>query len=335
MLNGVPPYKALLTHGFVVDGSGRKMSKSLGNVIAPQKVSDTLGAEILRLWVGATDYSGELSISDEILKRVVEAYRRIRNTLRFLLANLSDFDPAKHAMPVGDWVELDRYAVALAPTFQDELAERLRALRVPPRRAEAADVLLGGPRRVLPRRAQGPALHHPQGLGRAALRAERALSRHPEPAAADGADPVVHRRGGVAGRRPARTTTACSSTRGTRFRRCRTRRRSSSAGGRSAPHGPRCRRSSRRCARRGRSALRLRRTSRSGPRASGTTRSPRSATSLRFVMITSQAAVSEGADAIVATPSPHSEVRALLALPRRRRRRSRAPDDLRPLRRRI
>ena len=97
MLNGVPPYKALLTHGFAVDGEGRKMSKSKGNGVEPQKVSNTLGAEILRLWVAATDYSGELSISDEILKRVVEGYRRIRNTLRFLLANTSDFDPAKDA----------------------------------------------------------------------------------------------------------------------------------------------------------------------------------------------------------------------------------------------
>src|SRR3546814_9690169 len=82
MLYGRPPYKALLTHGFVVDGQGRKMSKSVGNVIAPQKVSDALGAEILRLWTASTDYSGELSISDEILKRVVEGYRRIRNTLK-------------------------------------------------------------------------------------------------------------------------------------------------------------------------------------------------------------------------------------------------------------
>jgi isoleucyl-tRNA synthetase len=122
MLNGVPPYKGLLTHGFVVDGAGRKMSKSLGNVIAPQQVSDQLGAEILRLWVGATDYSGELSISNEILKRVVEAYRRIRNTLRFLLANLADFDPARDAQPVADWIEIDRYAVALAAALQDELA---------------------------------------------------------------------------------------------------------------------------------------------------------------------------------------------------------------------
>jgi isoleucyl-tRNA synthetase len=112
-LDGRAPYDSLLTHGFVVDGQGRKQSKSLGNVIAPQKISDTLGAEIIRLWVASTDYSGELSISDEILKRVVESYRRIRNTLRFLLANTSDFDPAKHALPVEEWVEIDRYALAM------------------------------------------------------------------------------------------------------------------------------------------------------------------------------------------------------------------------------
>jgi len=123
MLNGVPPYKALLTHGFVVDGHGRKMSKSLGNVIAPQKVSDTLGAEVLRLWVAATDYSGELSISDEILKRVVEGYRRIRNTLRFLLANTADFDPKKHALPVEEWLEIDRYALRLVKLLQKNVLE--------------------------------------------------------------------------------------------------------------------------------------------------------------------------------------------------------------------
>jgi isoleucyl-tRNA synthetase len=113
MMNGVPPYKSLLTHGFVVDGQGRKMSKSLGNVIAPQKVADTLGAEIIRLWVTSTDYSGELSLSDEILKRVVEGYRRLRNTLRFLLANVSDFDPARDMLPVEEWLEIDRYALAM------------------------------------------------------------------------------------------------------------------------------------------------------------------------------------------------------------------------------
>jgi isoleucyl-tRNA synthetase len=117
MVNGVPPYKALLTHGFAVDGEGRKMSKSKGNVVSPQKVADTLGAEILRLWVAATDYSGELNISDEILKRVVESYRRIRNTLRFLLANTSDFDPAQHAVPIGELFELDRFALAQAQSM--------------------------------------------------------------------------------------------------------------------------------------------------------------------------------------------------------------------------
>ena len=117
-IDGRAPYKALLTHGFVVDGKGLKMSKSKGNVVAPQKVSDTLGADILRLWAAATDYSGELSISDEILKRVVESYRRMRNTLRFLLANTSDFDPAQNMLPVEEWLEIDRYALALTRQLQ-------------------------------------------------------------------------------------------------------------------------------------------------------------------------------------------------------------------------
>ena len=121
MLSGRAPYKSLLTHGFVVDGQGRKMSKSVGNVIAPQKVSDSLGAEILRLWVASTDYSGELSISDEILKRVVEGYRRIRNTLRFLLANLADFDATTDVIAVGDLLEIDRYALAMTTNMQIEV----------------------------------------------------------------------------------------------------------------------------------------------------------------------------------------------------------------------
>ncbi|MDP2265818.1 MAG: isoleucine--tRNA ligase, partial [Thiobacillus sp.] len=119
--DGRAPYKALLTHGFVVDGKGHKMSKSKGNVVSPQKVMDQYGADILRLWVATTDYSGELTISDEILKRVVEGYRRIRNTLKFLLANLSDFDPQAHALPVEDWLEIDRYALAMARQLQGEL----------------------------------------------------------------------------------------------------------------------------------------------------------------------------------------------------------------------
>lgn len=126
MLNGCAPYKALLTHGFVVDGEGKKMSKSKGNVVAPQKVSDTLGAEILRLWVASTDYSGELSISDEILKRVVESYRRIRNTLRFLLANTSDFNPATDAVPVHELLEIDRYAIARMTQLQAEIHQHFQ-----------------------------------------------------------------------------------------------------------------------------------------------------------------------------------------------------------------
>ncbi len=119
--DGRAPYDALLTHGFVVDGKGHKMSKSKGNVVSPQKVMDQFGADILRLWVATTDYSGELTISDEILKRVVESYRRIRNTLKFLLANLSDFDPKAHALPVSDWLEIDRYALAMTRRLQGEL----------------------------------------------------------------------------------------------------------------------------------------------------------------------------------------------------------------------
>lgn len=121
MLDGKPPYKALLTHGFTVDGHGRKMSKSVGNVIAPQEVADKMGAEIIRLWVASTDYSGEMTISDEILKRVVESYRRIRNTLRFMLANLSDFDIEKHRLAPNQWLEIDQYALALTQQVHHEI----------------------------------------------------------------------------------------------------------------------------------------------------------------------------------------------------------------------
>lgn len=121
MLYGRPPYHGLLTHGFVVDGNGRKMSKSVGNVVIPQKVSDTLGAEIIRLWTAATDYSGELSISDQILKRVVESYRRIRNTLCFLLGNLSDFDATKDLVEKEQLFEVDRYAIALTASMQEQI----------------------------------------------------------------------------------------------------------------------------------------------------------------------------------------------------------------------
>jgi len=121
MIDGRPPYNALLTHGFTVDGEGRKMSKSLGNGVDPHEVAGRLGAEIIRLWIASTDYSGELAISEEILKRVTDSYRRIRNTLRFLLSNLSDFDVEKHARPVNEWLDIDRYAVALTAKLQREV----------------------------------------------------------------------------------------------------------------------------------------------------------------------------------------------------------------------
>ena len=120
-IDGRAPYKGLLTHGFATDGQGRKMSKSLGNVVAPQSVSDKLGAEIVRLWVASTDYSGDLNIDDKILARVVDAYRRIRNTLRFLMANTSDFDAATDAVPLADMLEIDRHALARAAQFQAEV----------------------------------------------------------------------------------------------------------------------------------------------------------------------------------------------------------------------
>jgi isoleucyl-tRNA synthetase len=119
-IDGKPPYQALLTHGFTVDAQGRKMSKSLGNGIEPQEVGDRLGIDILRLWLAATDYSGELSISKEILDRVVEVYRRLRNTLRFLLANTADFDAAAHMLPPSEWLEIDRYALALTRAMQQQ-----------------------------------------------------------------------------------------------------------------------------------------------------------------------------------------------------------------------
>jgi len=122
-IDGRAPYKGLLTHGFVVDAQGRKMSKSLGNGIDPVELAQKMGAEIMRLWVAATDYSGEMSIGDEILKRVVESYRRIRNTLRFLLANTSDFDVTRHAVAVDKLLEIDRYALALTAQMQADVLD--------------------------------------------------------------------------------------------------------------------------------------------------------------------------------------------------------------------
>ncbi len=129
MLDGRPPYAQLLTHGFCVDQNGEKMSKSKGNVVRPQEISEKYGAEILRLWVGSMDYSGELRFGPTILNRVVESYRRIRNTLRFLLANTSDFCPEKDAVPVSEMLELDLWALAFTAKLQKETLEEYRDYR--------------------------------------------------------------------------------------------------------------------------------------------------------------------------------------------------------------
>lgn len=129
MLDGRPPYKQLLTHGFVVDEKGEKMSKSKGNIVRPQEVAEKYGAEILRLWVASSDYSGELRFGQNILKHVIDSYRRIRNTMRFLLANTSDFNPAEDAVEVADMLELDRWALAFAEDFRRQVMEEYKHYR--------------------------------------------------------------------------------------------------------------------------------------------------------------------------------------------------------------
>jgi len=125
-MHGRAPYRGVLTHGFTVDEKGRKMSKSIGNTLVPQKLTSTLGADVVRLWVAATDYSNEMSVSDEILKRMADSYRRMRNTLRFLLGNLHGFDPAQHAVGFDDLVAIDQWAIAKAFALQNDVVTAYR-----------------------------------------------------------------------------------------------------------------------------------------------------------------------------------------------------------------
>ena len=125
-LYGRAPYRGVLTHGFTVDEQGRKMSKSLGNTLAPQKIASTLGADIIRLWVAATDFANEIAVSEEILKRMADSYRRMRNTARFLLGNLDGFDPADALRPE-QLVALDRWAIARAAALQQEVIAAYRS----------------------------------------------------------------------------------------------------------------------------------------------------------------------------------------------------------------
>ncbi|OUU39493.1 MAG: isoleucine--tRNA ligase [Cellvibrionales bacterium TMED49] len=122
-MRGVPPYKEVLTHGFTVDDKGRKMSKSMGNVISPQQVVNKLGADVLRLWVASSDFSGEMRVSDEILNRAGDSYRRIRNTARFLLSSLNDFEPSKHLCPTSQLLSIDRWSLDRAALIQDEIMD--------------------------------------------------------------------------------------------------------------------------------------------------------------------------------------------------------------------
>jgi isoleucyl-tRNA synthetase len=125
-MHGRAPYRGVLTHGFTVDEKGRKMSKSIGNTLVPQKLTSTLGADVVRLWVAATDYANEMSVSDEILKRMADSYRRMRNTLRFLLGNLHGFDPAQHAIAFDDLVAIDQWATAKAFSLQNDVVTAYR-----------------------------------------------------------------------------------------------------------------------------------------------------------------------------------------------------------------
>ena len=126
-INGTAPYRQVLTHGFTVDAQGRKMSKSLGNVVSPEAVTQSLGADILRLWVSSTDYRAEMAVSDEMLRQTSDIYRRIRNTARFLLSNLQDFEYAKHAVDASDCLSLDRWIVGRACSLQAEIIQAFEA----------------------------------------------------------------------------------------------------------------------------------------------------------------------------------------------------------------
>ena len=210
-IEGHAPYRGLLTHGFTVDGSGRKMSKSLGNFVALHEVTAKLGAEIIRLWCASTDYSGDLAIDDKILARVVDAYRRIRNTLRFLLANTSDFDPSTDAVALADMLEIDRWALARTAALQAEIVGRIDPARgvfsgghygayefhpvVAKLQVFCSEDLGAFYLDILKDRLYTTAT----GVARAPLGADRALAHQPRDAALDGALPQLHRRGSVEG----------------------------------------------------------------------------------------------------------------------------------------
>ncbi len=156
---GRPPFKEVLTHGFLIDVDGRKMSKSIGNVISPAEVIKESGAETLRLWVASSDFREELRVGKQILQRVVEAYRKIRNTCRYLLANLYDFDPATDRLGASDMQEVDRYALAKYAEVAQAVLVRLRSLRLPRNLPASESADDGRSLGLLCRRLEGPAVY--------------------------------------------------------------------------------------------------------------------------------------------------------------------------------
>ena len=197
-MRGVAPYKGLLTHGFTVDAQGRKMAKSLGNVIAPQKVIHSLGADVLRLWVAATDYRGEMGVSDEILKRMADSYRRMRNTARFLLANLNGFDPARRSAAAGADAGAGPLGGGSDPPLAGGDSGGLRPVPVPPDLPEDSQLLLGGPGQPVSGHPQGSPVHHRARQRRPPLGADRDVSHSGSDDALAGADSELHRRGNLA-----------------------------------------------------------------------------------------------------------------------------------------
>ena len=195
---GRPPFRDVLTHGFLIDVDGRKMSKSLGNTILPQEVIKESGAETLRLWVAMSDFREELRVGKQILQRVVEAYRKIRNTCRYLLANLYDFDPDRHLVDVAAMQEVDRYALARYADTAGEILDAYDRFDFPgdlPAHQPADDRRPVG---VLRRRLQGSPVYVRRRIAGAALGAERDVSDRRRAGAPAGAHPAGHRRRDVA-----------------------------------------------------------------------------------------------------------------------------------------
>ncbi len=197
-MHGRAPYDTVLTHGFAVDQNGRKMSKSQGNVVAPQKVFDALGADILRLWVASADYRNEMAVSDEILKRVADSYRRIRNTCRFLLGNLAGFDPKTDLLPTAQCLPLDQWAVQAAHDVQQAVVGAYQRCDFPEIAQRVQNFCTNEMGALVPGHDQGPPVHDAGRQPRPAFGAERDVP-HPRGAGAlAGAGAQLHRRGSVA-----------------------------------------------------------------------------------------------------------------------------------------